>query len=240
MVMVKMIIMHKTLSISVLAIIFTMVVAFTAYMPVSFAGELITAPISKGGINRISAFPYHIKEIIGDKSKYEFLSSGDGSNIFIVPKVKLGDQLELAVITSNGSIYDLLLEVQKDSAPTIHLKALKENHSRYLSYNKTDEQVLKMISHMSSGNYGNYHVQNTHRNIANNLGLRIRQTQVWRFDNLIGAVINIRNLSRNTKSLKENDFKSLFKQTKAISIIGGNILSSWTSSKLLVVAEDVQ
>ena len=73
MVMVKMMIIPKTLFTSVLSIIFTMAVDLTAYMPVSFAGELITAPISKGGINRINAFPYHIKEIIGDKSKFEFL-----------------------------------------------------------------------------------------------------------------------------------------------------------------------
>ena len=227
----------KRLLISGLVIIFTVVITFTACMPVSLAGELITAPISKGGINRISAFPYHIKEIIGDKSKYEFLSSDDGSNIFIIPKVKLGDKLELAVITSNGAIHDLLLTAGKDSVPAIYLKPFTQEQSRHLSQNKANEQsqILKMISHMSANHLNSYYVRNTNRNIANNLGLKLKQIKTWRFGKLVGAVIDVRNLSRSAKLLKKNDFKSLFQRTKAISITGSNILPSQASSQVLIV-----
>lgn len=227
----------KRLFISGPIIIFTVAIIFAAYAPVSLAGELITAPISKGGINRISAFPYHIKEIIGDKSKYELLSSDDGSNIFIIPKVKLGDKLELAVITSNGAIHDLLLTAGKDSVPAIYLKPFTQEKSRHLSQNKANEQnqILKMISHMSCNHHSTYYVQNTNRNITNNLRLKLKQTKIYRFGNLVGAVIDVRNLSRSTKLLKENDFKSLFQRTKAISITGGNILSPQASSKVLIV-----
>ena len=227
----------KRLFISGPAIIFTVAIIFAAYAPVSLAGELITAPISKGGINRISAFPYHIKEIIGDKSKYEFLSSDDGSNIFIIPKVKLGSRLELAIINSNGAIYDLLLTAGKKSAPAIHLESFTQNQSRHLSQNKANEQsqILKMISHMSCNHHSTYYVQNTNRNIANSLGLKLKQTKTWRFGNLVGTVIDVRNLSRSTKLLKENDFKSLFQRTKAISITGGNILPPQANSQILIV-----
>lgn len=227
----------KRLFISGLVIIFTVAIIFAAYAPVSLAGKLITAPISKGGINRISAFPYHIKEIIGDKSKYELLSSDDGSNIFIIPKVKLGDKLELAVITSNGAIHDLLLTAGKDSVPAIHLNSSTPNYSRHLSQNKANEQsqILKMISHMSANHLNSYYVQNTNRNIANNLGLKLKQIKTWRFGKLVGAIIDVHNLSRSTKLLKENDFKSLFQRTKAISITGSNILPSQASSQVLIV-----
>jgi len=226
----------KRLFILSLTVIFIAVITFAA-SPISLASELITAPISKGGINRISAFPYHIKEIIGDKSKYELLSSDDGSNIFIVPKVKLGDKLELAVITSNGAIHDLLLTAGKDSVPAIYLKPFTQEKSRHLSQNKTNEQsqILKMISHMNSDHHNSYYVRNTNRNIANNLGLKLKQIKTYRFGKLVGAIIDVHNLSRSTKLLKENDFKSLFQRTKAISITGGNILSPQASSQVLIV-----
>jgi hypothetical protein len=69
--------------------------------------------------NRINFGSYGIKEIIGDESLYQLLHDSMGNNIFILPKVSVGETIEITIVSNGNKVQDLSLKVIDDFGQTI-------------------------------------------------------------------------------------------------------------------------
>jgi len=177
----------------------------------------IKTQISKSGLNRITMLPHRITQVTGDESKYKLKFDEDGSNIYIMPTGKIGETIELSIKSSTNLVQDMLLEVADIAGRSIYLQ---QDNATAVEGKLINAEIKSMLRSMRSGEKGKYYVQASNRIIANKLGLYIRQVQTYRWEGLVGAVIEIENKSKLPVNISEQDIASLYQKVRAVSIDG--------------------
>lgn len=115
---------------------------------------------------RISFPPYAIKEVVGDSNKYKMIHDASGASVFLMPKVKVGEKIDLTVITTGGKTQDILLNVKDSEGSVILIKTQENQTSSNPIILKLTEQInkrklaeaKKLLKAMSYGNKGKYDV----------------------------------------------------------------------------------
>jgi hypothetical protein len=79
----------------------------------------ISAIIGSKSQTRISFCKVGIREVVGDNNKYSMVHDTLGMSIFISPKVKLGETINLTVISNGGKFQDLSLLVTDSEGKVI-------------------------------------------------------------------------------------------------------------------------
>lgn len=208
-------------------------------------GKLLKAYISSKGINRIE-FSCGIAEVIGDESKYQLIADKAGKNIFIVPKIKEGEVIRVSVIASSGQVQDMELVVKAISSQTIVI-SLPQLDKKELEA----EKIAAMLRAMKMEVKGKYYVeeykdyclscQKTSKNKRGNNrfnslnGLNIYKRKTYQFGNLMGVIIEVRNVSNKEVNLDESQFKKIFAGTIAVSI-EVQLLEKGQQTRVLVIA----
>ena len=177
----------------------------------------IKTQISKSGLNRITMLPHRITQVTGDESKYKLKFDEDGSNIYIMPTGKIGETIELSIKSSTNLVQDMLLEVADIAGRSIYLQ---QDNATAVEGKLINAEIKSMLRSMRSGEKGKYYVQASNRIIANKLGLYIRQVQTYRWEGLVGAVIEIENKSKLPVNISEQDIAALYQKVRAVSIDG--------------------
>lgn len=179
----------------------------------------LTGVIAEGVANRIEFGLLGFREIIGDESKYTFITDHNHKNIFLTPKVPAGEHITLSLVNQAGEIVDLNLSVQKTEGQMIRIdkKISDQEHSKHSQI----KEVTSMIRAMQRDrdNKGRYFVTNETRNIPHNIeGLSLIQDRTYKYGELLGSRIVVTNLTKGLKELQQYDFRNLFEGSAAISI----------------------
>ena len=197
--------------------------------------------IGAGSVNRIQITGSEIMEVVGDESKYSIYWSGDWRNLFITPKTEVGETVNLSLILVDGLAQDFRFTVGDVEAQTIFLRANNNMESKganifassitsvlylpygntldYLSLNKAlKKEIASMMRTMIEGNKGKYYVNENKRTLSKNKEILITQSKSYRYKDLSGAILNIKNFTSKPITLEEHYISNLFKDTIAINL----------------------
>ena len=197
--------------------------------------------IGAGGVNRVQVSGAEIMEVVGDESKYSLYWSGDWRNLFITPKTEVGETVNISLILVDGMAQDFRFTVGDVEAQTIFLRANNNMESKganisassitsalylpysnsfeYLSLNKElKKEIASMMRAMLEGSKSKYYVNENKRPLSKNKGMLITQSKSYRYKDLSGAILNIKNLTSKPITLEEHYISNLFKDTIAINL----------------------
>ena len=196
----------------------------------------IETVIGANELNRIFISGGEIIEVIGDENKYALYWSGDWRNLFIKPKAEVGETIELSLIMPHGGAQDMRFTVGDTSAQTIFINLGSEIKSSLpgkgftiLANPQLKSEITSMMRAMIEGEKGKYYVTGIKRTLKQNKQQLVTQNAVYRYRNLSGAVLSVKNLTAKPLELLETDFSNLFKNTVAIN------LGSYSGQKLNVI-----
>lgn len=179
----------------------------------------LSAVIAESVASRIEFGLLGFREVIGDESKYTFITDHNHKNIFLTPKVPAGEHITLALVNKAGEIVDLVLSVQKTDSQVIKID--KKIFDQDYSTNKRSKEVISMIKAMQKDidSDGKYYVLGGARDILHNIeGINLVQDRTYRFGELIGSRIVVTNLNKSIKELRVQNFRNLFEGSIAVSI----------------------
>lgn len=182
--------------------------------------KILEVSIGTKSQTRISFRPYTIKEVVGDSNKYKLISSNTGSYVFIAPKAKEGEKIDITIITSSGKAQDISLKIEGGYGKSIIIldEAL---HTKYQQ--GVLEEAKLMVKSMVKGKKSKYDVTDF---IAKSIlfkgqdpDIEINKTKLFRYDlyNLIGLVIDIKNIGKDKIECEDISLKSLFNNPLLIS-----------------------
>jgi len=103
------------------------------------SSKKIKAIIGTKSQTRISFGPYSIKEVVGDSNKYRMIYDIRGMSVFILPKVKAGENIDITIISSGGKVQDLSLHVVDTEGSIISIKT----GLRQTNFTKTSSDILE-------------------------------------------------------------------------------------------------
>lgn len=185
----------------------------------------LEAQISSSELNRIEVNGGDIMEVIGDDAKYSLYWSSDWRNLFIKPKVPVGETLELSLIFFGGLAQDIRFTAGDTTAKTITINVrddynphVHRNDFRSTSDHRLQSEVASMMRAMFEGIKSKYYVTNTKRILNKTLQFQLTQIKAYRHKDLSGAVVEIKNPLKASLKLQEEDFKDLFKGTLAVNL----------------------
>jgi hypothetical protein len=219
-----------SLSVKLLLIIFI----YSAFANLEFSfnpKKRIEAGIAANELNRIGVIGGEVIEVIGDENKYSLYWSGDFRNLFIKPKVEVGEIIELSLILPQGGAQDIRFTVGDMLGRTIFINLgskddfrLTEKSIKPLANKELKSEIAGMMRAMINGEGCScrYYVQELKRTIKKSKTVQITQEASYRYRNLSGAVLLIKNLTSKPLNLDEADFSNIFKNTVAINLGGGN------------------
>ena len=210
----------------------------------------IEAVIAGGELNRIYTGSLEIMEIVGDESKYSLHWSSDYRNFFIFPKVEVGEIIEISLVTSGGITQDIRFTVGDCSARSIFLSKGIDNAKNSSNFPYESEyqdqtnlnhnlkyEIDAMIRSMQIEDEGKYYVLDNKRIISHDKQLLIKQEKSYRWKNINGAVLTLKNKTRKIVSLSEEDIKSKFANVVAANLYQKE-LSPRGSTKMLVITKE--
>ena len=208
----------------------------------------IEAVIAAGELNRIAIFRGEITEIIGDESKYSIHWSSDYRNLFIYPKVDVGENIELSLIMSGGIAQDIRFTVGDCTSRTIFLSNLGRDDfigaasTTSHKYSEIPSLQLKseidnMMRSMLLEVKGKYYVLDIKRTLSKNKDLYISQEKAYRYKNLSGAVLSVQNRIKENLAIKESDILGYFNNVVAINI-GQRLLPAKAKMQILVITQE--
>lgn len=176
--------------------------------------------ISSDELNRIEVNGGDIMEVVGDEGKYSLYWSSDWRNLFIKPKVPAGEPFELSLIFSGGLAQDIRFTAGDTTAKTIRLDLGKSETSKPSLQLKVTAMMKAMFEDKPRAEdvRGKYYITETNRVIKTTPQFQITQIKTYRYKDLNGAVAIVKNLSKATVQLSEEDFSRLFKDTLAITL----------------------
>ena len=203
--------------------------------------DRIEGIMGAGSVNRIQVSGSEIIEVVGDESKYSIYWSGDWRNLFITPKTEVGETVNLSLILVDGQAQDFRFTVGDVEAQTIFLRSNNNmaskganisassitsalylpysNSFEYLSLNKElKKEIASMMRAMLEGSKSKYYVNENKRPLSKNKGMLITQSKSYRYKDLSGAILNIKNLTSKPITLEEHYISNLFKDTIAINL----------------------
>ncbi len=209
----------------------------------------IKAQITNLDMTRIEFGKYGIAAVIGDENKYDFLHDDNGSNIFIKPKLAVGDSFSISLISHGGLVQDLDLTVKEKEAETIIIRTVCDELDEKLK----DKEIADILKAMQKGQRKKYYVREVNnrldiklldKNLTKQLlGIRgskkiiITEKQIYRFGNITGVLLEFKNNANKQLKLKSKYFKKIFEHTVAISL-ETKILPAKASTKILIVCRE--
>jgi hypothetical protein len=188
--------------------------------------------ISKSGLNRITMLPHHIIKILGDESKYKVEIDEKGSDIYIMPLCGIGEKIEISLKTSSNFSLDLELLVVEGRGKTIHLK-----RNLLIKSSKNILEIEEILKSMQLEQTGKYCVSDVNYLILERAGIIVKQHKTYKYQNIIGRILIIRNETTENILLSERQFFDLFANVKAVSIEGPLILLPNNILRVFVVSE---
>lgn len=204
----------------------------------------IKARISQSKANRIEFGKLAIRQIIGDESQYQIITDLLSHTIFLIPKGKVGEVIELSLINNAGTVVDLqLIPDEKLEGQVISIVTSQDNISQRTSSStlKPEEQeIAQMLRSMLVDRKDKYYVVPVKRSIRGleDIGLKIQQDRLYRYGDLMGARLQITNLrSKESLELQEADFSKLFERTIA-TYIDHKILPAKGKALVLIIARE--
>lgn len=219
------------LLLSVNLLLITFVCSVCASTEFKYSGnKKIETVIAANELNRIFVSGGEVIEVVGDENKYALYWSGDFRNLFIKPKIEVGETIELSLIIPQGGAQDIRFTVGDCRAQTIFINLGNKYNASLPSgiTSRTNPQLKSEIAGMmraminGEGCSCRYYVQELKRTIKKSKTVQITQEASYRYRNLSGAVLLIKNLTSKPLNLDEADFSNIFKNTVAINLGGGN------------------
>ncbi len=208
------------------------------------ADQKIEAVIASGELNRIGLNNGEIMEVIGDENKYAVYWSGDWRNLFIKPKVAVGESIELSLIFVGGQVQDFRFTVGDLVGQTILINnvvpMISANNNWHYRQHQLANQQLKsaiglMIKAMLEGEKGKYYVIDNKRILLKNQQKSIIQEKAYYYKDLRGGVLLVKNLTSKPLNIIEEDFDNLFQDTLAINL-SSTIIKPQATAKLLIIS----
>lgn len=205
----------------------------------------IEVVIAAGVLNRIKITNGEVMEVIGDENKYSLYWSGDWRNLFIKPKVEVGETIELSLITSSGDAQDMRFTVGDLLAQTIFINmgnSAREpspvNGNFYLlSDPELKLEISSMMRAMIEGVKSKYYITGNKRILQQTKQQLITQEKAYRYKNLSGAVLTVKNLTSKSLALFESDFKNLLKNCIAINL-SSSVIGCKGSAQVFIVTRE--
>ena len=185
----------------------------------------IETVIGANELNRVFILGGEIIEVIGDENKYALYWSGDWRNLFIKPKVEVGEIIELSLIMPHGGVQDIRFTVGDTSAQTIFINlgselksSLPTNGVTKFANKQLKSEITSMMRAMIEGEKSKYYVTSSKRTLQKTKERLVTQNAAYRYRDLSGAVLSVKNLTSKPLELLELDFSNLFKNTLAINL----------------------
>ena len=173
--------------------------------------ERLQVKISKSGLNRISNPPYKITQVTGDDSKFRLKYDEDGSNIYLMPLIAIGERLEISIRNNAGLVQDLELLVSGTSGKSIIIDG-KINKRREDAEKK---DIALMLRAMKDNVRGKFYVRDI-KQAAKDIGvLRVEQRKSYKYKNLLGGVFEISNPSKERITFDVSIFAGGFDNLKS-------------------------
>ena len=173
--------------------------------------ERLQVKISKSGLNRISNPPYKITQVTGDDSKFRLKYDEDGSNIYLMPLIAIGERLEISIRNNAGAVQDLELLVSDASGKSIIIDG-KINKRRDDTEKK---DIALMLRAMKDNVRGKFYVQEI-KQAASDIGvLRVEQRKSYKYKNLLGGVFEIMNPGKERIAFDVSIFAGSFDNLKS-------------------------
>jgi hypothetical protein len=235
------------LLLSVKLLLITFACSVCASTEFKYSGnKKIETVIAANELNRIFVSGGEVIEVVGDENKYALYWSGDFRNLFIKPKIEVGETIELSLIIPQGGAQDVRFTVGDCGAQTIFINlgnkyntSLPESGITARINPQLKSEIARMMRAMINGDGCScrYYVQELKRTIKKSKTVQIRQETSYRYRNLSGAVLSIKNLTAKPSNLRESDFSNLFKNTVAINFESNVIKPGGTIRAFIVTKE---
>ena len=162
--------------------------------------------VSKGGLNRITYSPYKIIQVTGDEGKYRLKYDEDGSSIYLMPLVTVGEIIEVSVRNNAGQVQDLHLKVASKKGSSLVIDGAYVPASQ-----KANKDIAaNMLRAMKDNQQGIFYVQKHKQGLGNINGLNITQIRTYQYKNIKGGVFAISNPAREKKSFNKDEFNKRF------------------------------
>ena len=194
--------------------------------------KTIETVIGAGELNRIQVKGNEVLEVVGNENKYRLYWSSDWHNLFIVPKTEAGETIDVSLILGGGLAQDVRFTVSDTTGRTIFIT----NSVAKTAYDR-DREASLMIGAMQEGIKGKYYVTELKRTVFKDKFLYVKQLQSWRYKDLTGAVLEVKNRQGGRVSLGENKFRHLFKNVIAVNI-ETPLLAKWGASRVFVITRN--
>jgi len=224
-----------------------MIEACPAYASTEFkysGDKKIETVIGANELNRIGVVGGEIVEVIGDENKYALYWSGDWRNLFIKPKVEVGEIIELSLIMPQGGAQDIRFTVGDTAAQTIFINLGSEPKSSLsgksftmLSDPQLKSEIASMMRTMIEEVKGKYYVTGVKRTIQQTKQQLITQEKAYRYKDLSGAVLSVKNLTSKPLVLVESDFKNFFKDCIAINLSSSAVKKGELAQVFIITKE---
>jgi hypothetical protein len=190
----------------------------------------LSLKISKSGLNRISNPPYKITQLTGDESKFRIKYDEDGSNIYFMPLVKVGDVIEVSIKNNIGHIQDLEFTIDNIKGKSIVIDG-KAN----LNMDKMQKSnVAQMLRAMKDNVDSKFYVQKANQNLGSINNLQVKQTKIYRYKELAGGVFELKNNTKREIALNNREFAKRFDKVKSFYPETSIIRPKQTSTLLIV------
>jgi len=169
--------------------------------------EVKEVSVSKGGLNRITYSPYKIIQVTGDESKYRIKYDEDGSSIYLMPLVSVGETIEVSIKNNAGQVQDLHLKVEKKKGSSFVIDGT------YLPIKEKEGRVVasKMLRAMKDKKVDIFYVQEHKQELDRVGSLGVKQIRTYQYKNLRGGVFVITNPTREKQSFNKNEFNKRFR-----------------------------
>jgi hypothetical protein len=238
---------HINLKLTYFQIILFFTFSATAFANNEFTfnpNKKIETLIAANELNRIQITNNEIIEVIGDESKYILHWSSDWRNLFVKPKVEVGETFELSLIMPSGVVQDIRFIVGDITPQTIFINS-ELSSTRIpragtlipLSNPYLKSEIASMMQAMMIGVKGKYYIIDAKRILQQNEQMLITQIVAYRYRDLSGAVLFVKNLTSKPINLSESDFKYLFKNTYAINLSSALIKPRASTQIFLITIE---
>ena len=200
--------------------------------------------ISSTGINRISIAPFIATTIWGDSAEYSALLSHNGSELFLTSKIEAGKSFALAVQLAGDRVIDLLLHtVEADRPKIVRVELQDENLA------KVEEtlEIKQLLNAMMSKANGKYYVTQMKKVVKINTdsnetfaALNAEQNMVYRFGNLVGVVLTLKNKGKKEVSIDAKSLAKAFKGALAVSLHNQLLKSGGSMETFLVLRKELE
>jgi hypothetical protein len=189
--------------------------------------EKIRIEISNREVNSLQFGNVPVVQIIGDENKFKIIPDNRARNIFLTSNVSEGEIFELKIINATGSVAHLEVVARKQRGQIINILT-KSQMKMQDKNNKSQEYESELGLMLSSMIRDRIHDDKYYTSIVRrkinkeafrNRGLLVSQDRLWRFGDLIGARLAVKNLAKGEQiELRDEEFANLFDRQIATSI----------------------